>query len=119
MYAEDELGGTGFNAQQVKQGVFFGLHVSKQLVAVAGTHLVSETYGVAAVGNIFTHPNYRGRGYATKATSAVLTELVERGIEDIVLNVSQDNAPALRVYAKLGFESCCAFYEGTGVARNR
>ena len=41
------------------------------LVAVAGTHLVSDTYGVAAIGNVFTHPDYRGRGYATLATGAV------------------------------------------------
>jgi ribosomal protein S18 acetylase RimI-like enzyme len=114
LYAEDEEGGTGFNPQQIQKGVFYGLHLNDQLVSVGGTHLVSKAYGVAAVGNIFTLPQYRSKGYATAATSAVLTELVEWGIEDIVLNVSQDNAPAVSIYDKLGFERYCTFYEGLG-----
>jgi ribosomal protein S18 acetylase RimI-like enzyme len=105
-------GGIGFSAAQVQQGVFFGIFAEHQLVAVAGTHLVSATYGVAAVGNVFTHPDYRGRGYGTTTTQAVVAELLHRDIQDIILNVSQDNEAAIHIYERLGFQRYCSFFEG-------
>ncbi len=105
-------GGDAFTLAQLAQGVFYGVEIEGQLVAAAGTHLVSAAYSVAAVGNVMTHPDYRGRGYATAATSAVCAELARRGLASIVLNVGQHNAPAARVYEKLGFVKHCAFYEG-------
>jgi len=80
-------GGDAFNPAQMQHGVFYGVLADGQLVAAAGTHLVSPTYGVAAVGNVFTHPDHRGRGYGTATTSAVVAELLQRGIRDVVLNV--------------------------------
>jgi GNAT superfamily N-acetyltransferase len=112
-------GGLAFSPEQVARGVFYGILAGDQVVAVAGTHLVSLTYGVAAIGNVFTHPDYRGRGYATAATSAVVNELLRRGIDDLVLNVAQDNAPAVRIYERLGFERYCPFYEGPAVRKAR
>ena len=107
------LGGGGhFSSEQVELGVFYGVWLGDHLVAAAGTHLVSLTYGVGAVGNVFTHPDYRGRGYATAATSAVVAELLKRGVRDVVLNVGQENRVAMRVYERLGFERYCPFYEG-------
>jgi ribosomal protein S18 acetylase RimI-like enzyme len=108
-------GGLAFSPAQIARGVFYGVLVEGQVVSVAGTHLVSPTYGVAGIGNIFTHPDYRGRGYGTATTSAVASELVRRGIDDVVLNVAQDNAPAIRIYERLGFERYCPFYEGPAV----
>ena len=109
-------GGISFSPSQVQHGVFYGVRVAGQLVAVAGTHLVSSTYGVAAVGNVFTHPDHRGQGYGTATTGAVVAALLERGIQDIVLNVSQSNAPAVHIYEKLGFERHCPFFEGRASA---
>lgn len=106
-------GGNAFDPVQVPAGAFHGIFEDDHLVAAAGTHLVSPTYSVAAVGNVFTHPDYRGRGYGTAVTSAVVTELRRRGIHDIVLNVNQRNETAVRLYERLGFERCCAFFEGT------
>jgi RimJ/RimL family protein N-acetyltransferase len=108
-------GGLAFSPEQIARGVFYGVFIEDQIVAVAGTHLVSPTYGVAGIGNIFVHPDCRGRGYGTAATSAVANELLRRGIRDVVLNVDQDNAPAIHVYEKLGFECYCPFYEGPAV----
>lgn len=109
--------GIGYHPAQVESGVFYGLFVEDQLVAAAGTHLVSPTYGVAAVGNVYTHPDCRGRGYGTATTSAVVTELLRLGLRDIVLNVSQSNAVAVRIYERLGFERYCDFLEGRAHAR--
>jgi ribosomal protein S18 acetylase RimI-like enzyme len=109
-------GGIAFSPFQVAQGVFWGAFVDRELVAVAGTHLVSPTYGVAAVGNVYTQPAYRGQGYGTATTSAVVVELLRRGIRDIVLNVSQANEGAIRIYGRLGFERTCPFLEGPASA---
>jgi predicted GNAT family acetyltransferase len=89
--------------------------VEGELVAVAGTHLISPTYGVAAVGNVFTHPAHRRRGYATACTSAVVEELLAKGIGTIVLNVDERNVQAMRIYQKLGFREHCRFVEAIGV----
>ena len=109
-------GGNAFSPAQMQHGVFYGVLLDGHLVAAAGTHLVSLTYGVAAVGNVFTHPDYRGRGYGTVTTSAVVAELLQCGIRDIVLNVGQDNAGAVRIYERLGFERYCPFLEGPAFA---
>jgi ribosomal protein S18 acetylase RimI-like enzyme len=109
--------GNAFDPKQVPGGAFHGVFENGRLVAAAGTHLISPTYGVAAVGNIFTHPDFRGRGYATVATSAVVTELQGRGIRDIVLNVDQRNKAASRIYERLGFERYCTFFEGMAFVR--
>jgi predicted GNAT family acetyltransferase len=101
-----------FHVSQMQPGVFYGLWVEGYLVAAAGTHLLSPTYGLAAVGNVFTHPSYRRKGYGLAATSAVVSALLETGIRDIVLNVSQKNLPAVRIYERLGFERYCPFLEG-------
>ena len=105
-------GGDAFDLAQLQQGAFYGVLEENRLVAVAGTHLVSPTYGVAAVGNVFTHPHYRRRGYGTATTSAVVAKLLADGIRDIILNVGQNNASAIRVYERLGFERYCPFFEG-------
>lgn len=105
-------GGEAFHPRQLAEGVFYGVKSGDRLVAAAGTHLVSRAYGVAAVGNVFTHPARRGRGYGAATTSAVTAELVAAGIRDVVLNVSQANTPAIRAYERLGFDCHCPFLEG-------
>jgi ribosomal protein S18 acetylase RimI-like enzyme len=106
-------GGLAFSPEQIARGVFYGAMQDGQIVAVAGTHLVSANYSVAAIGNVFVHPDCRGRGHGTAVTSAVAHELLRRGIQDVVLNVAQDNASAIHIYEKLGFECYCPFYEGS------
>ena len=103
----------GFAPFQVEQGIFYGLAVDGELVSVAGTHLVAPSYGLAALGNVFTHPAHRGRGYATTCTSAVTAALLAQGL-DVVLNVAQANEPAVRLYKKLGYRVHCRFLEGVG-----
>ncbi|MBU0495003.1 MAG: GNAT family N-acetyltransferase [Chloroflexi bacterium] len=107
-----------FAAYQVEQGVFYGLRVDGQLVATAGTHVISPRYGVGAVGNVFTHPAYRGHGYAAACTSAVVQDLIQLGCQDIVLNVNVHNHIAQHVYERLGFQRHCRYWEGIGQRRS-
>ena len=103
-----------FAPYMVEQGVFYGIFEGDDLVAAAGTHLVVPTEGVAAVGNVYTRPDRRGRGLATQVTGAVTAELLRLLPSGaiIALNVMQSNAPALTVYERLGFSRHCGFYEG-------
>jgi len=105
-----------FSPYQLAQGVFYGIEQRGRLIAAAGTHLVAPTYGVAAVGNVFTDPHYRARGYATLCTSAVTKELLSQGM-DVVLNVQGGNADAIHIYEKLGYRQYCRFIEVLGVRK--
>jgi ribosomal protein S18 acetylase RimI-like enzyme len=116
MYARAQ--GSAFSPYQLATGVFYGVKRWGQLVSVAGTHLVAPTMGVAAIGNVYTYPEHRGRGYATSCTSAVCADLLAMGL-DVVLNVARDNADAIHIYKKLGFQAYCPFVEGFGVRQKR
>ena len=105
--------GNAFAPYQLEQGVFYGLFEAGELVSVAGTHLVAPEYGIAAVGNIYTRPQHRGKGLAQQVTSAVCADLLAQKL-DVVLNVDQSNASAVHLYKKLGFEIHCPFIEGIG-----
>lgn len=86
----------------IADGVYYGLRVNGQLVSAAGTHVVSPGARLAVVGNVLTHADYRGRGFATAVTGAVTAELL-RTCDQVVLNVRSDNPPALNAYRRLGY----------------
>ena len=117
LYAQG--GGDAFRQRSLEWGVFYGVFDAERLVSVAGTHIVSDNERIAALGNVMTHPNYRGRGLATLATSAVCEELLDRGMEMIGLSVSRSNVTAIRVYEKIGFNRRVPFFEGTAVRKER
>ena len=86
------------------------IRVNGRLVAAAGTHVVSPTARLAVVGNVLTHIDYRGRGFATAVTGAVTAELL-RTCDQVVLNVRADNPPALNAYRRLGYAEHMRFEE--------
>jgi len=104
-----------FFPYMLEHGVFAGVYEEGALVSAAGTHLVAPWEGVAAIGNVYTRRDRRGRGFAAEAVAAVVTDLQRMGIGTIALNVRQDNAPAIRIYERLGFRRYCPFYEGLAV----
>jgi ribosomal protein S18 acetylase RimI-like enzyme len=115
LYADGKTAGEVpefFFASMLEQGVFFGIHEKKDLVAVAGTHLVAPPEGVAAVGNIYVRRDRRGRGLAARVTTAVANELLRMGIDIVALNVNQENSSAIKVYDRLGFARYGGFIEG-------
>ena len=97
----------------IGDGVYFGIRVGGRLVAAAGTHVVSAGARIAVVGNVLTHVDYRGRGYATAVTGAVTAELL-RTCDQVVLNVRSDNPPALQAYRRLGYAEHVRFEERLG-----
>ena len=103
-----------FSVYQLDQGVYHVVEVDGKMVAAAGTHVVARDYGIAAVGNVYTHPDYRNRGFATACTGAVTADLLDIGCHSVVLNVRQSNGPAVSAYAKLGYAVHCPYFETTG-----
>lgn len=110
LYADDPP--AFFLPSQLRDGVYFGRRERGMLVAVAGTHVVSAAYAVGAIGNVYTRPDCRGRGYASEVTAAVAVELRRLGAATIVLNIVAANVQARRVYERIGFREYCVYYEG-------
>ena len=94
----------------ITEGVYYGIRVNGRLVAAAGTHVIGREAGLAVVGNVLTHVDHRGRGYAKAVTSAVTAELL-RSCDQVVLNVRADNPPAIAAYRHLGYRDHCRFEE--------
>lgn len=101
-----------FEPHQLSSGHYYGIRTETgTLVAVAGVHIVSRTDRLAALGNIVTHPDHRGRGISTRTTAHLCRELAREGIELFALNVERRNTSAMRVYEKLGFVDHCTYVE--------
>jgi hypothetical protein len=97
-------------ASAITDGVYYGIRAGGKLIAAAGTHVISPTARLAVVGNVLTHVDQRGRGYATAVTSAVTEELLSF-CDEVVLNVRSDNPPALQAYRRLGYLEHVRFEE--------
>jgi len=103
--------GFGFYSTSVlDEGVYYGVCANRRLVAMAGTHAVAPSQGLALVGNVMTHPRYRGQGYGSIATSAVTAELLET-CPDVLLTVDAKNEAAIRLYERLGYREECRLIE--------
>ncbi len=94
-----------FDPRMLTTGRYAGCRAADgALEAVAGVHVYAPGEGVAALGNITTLPARRGAGLGARVTAAVCARLQREGVETVVLNVREDNAPAIRLYERLGFE---------------
>jgi len=102
--------GNFFEPRMLETKQYYGIRQSGALVSVAGVHVYSARYRVAALGNITTHPDYRGRGHGRIAAARVCKSLLNE-IDHIGLNVKADNTSAIRCYEKLGFEAIGSFGE--------
>jgi ribosomal protein S18 acetylase RimI-like enzyme len=100
----------GFPPSVVEDGVYFGVRVRGRLVSAAGTHAVNAREGIAVVGNVMTHTDFRGHDFAKMVTSAVTAELLDR-VSDVALNVHADNDPAVAAYTRLGYRTHCQLIE--------
>ncbi|MDG4797693.1 GNAT family N-acetyltransferase [Micromonospora sp. WMMD1082] len=110
--------GNWFDPRMVDTGRYVGIRDGDRLVAVAGVHVVSPAYRVAALGNVTTHPAWRRRGLAA-AVVARLCGLLAADVDHVTLNVRAANTAAVRLYARLGFTRAADYAEFTLVARGQ
>lgn len=109
--------GAGFPPSVLRDGVYYGVRAGGRLIAAAGTHAIGHHRGIAVVGNVMTHVDYRDRGLAKVVTSAVTAELLD-SVRDVALNVYAQNAPALAAYTRLGYREHCRLVERIGRRRS-
>ncbi len=105
-----------FNIRMLETGMYFGIKENNKIVSAAGIHVYSPEYKAAALGNITTHPEYRGKGFATKVTACLCQELFKK-IEVIGLNVHSENSSAIHCYEKLGFIKIADYLEITAICK--
>lgn len=95
---------------------FYGIVQNSKLVSVAfARQMLPNAWELSGV---FTDPDYRCKGYATKVSSAATLEALEYA-ETVSLYVRHDNAHAVKTYEKLGYRKIDEWYwvdVGTGLA---
>ncbi|WP_417384961.1 GNAT family N-acetyltransferase [Gimesia sp.] len=72
-----------------------------EIIAKANIHGISQHY--AQIGGVMTHPAHQGNGYAKQTVSAICRHWFNQG-KQLTLFVNNDNIPAIRAYARLGFQ---------------
>jgi ribosomal protein S18 acetylase RimI-like enzyme len=107
----------GFAQAILDDAVYYGVRVRGRLVSAAGTHVINRQEGIAVVGNVMTHADFRGHDFAKMVTGAVTAELLDQ-VPDVALNVHADNAPAIAAYARLGYREHCRLTERLGRRRS-
>lgn len=78
------------------------------LVAVDGDRVAGYIGSQTVMGetdmmNVAVHPDYRRRGIAEALVNGLVFLLKERGSHSLTLEVRASNAPAQKLYGKLGF----------------
>ncbi len=79
---------------------YYGLLVNGTLASTASRYLALRD--VHIIGDVYTRPEYRGRGYAKAVTSEATKEAVVSGAVAL-LHVEKNNEAAIKVYKSLGY----------------
>ena len=85
----------------------WGAFAGEELHGIAGLELLpraKERHKARVVG-MYVAPSKAGRGLGAALLDVLVTDARRLGLTDLVLTVSEGNAPALRLYAKAGFTS--------------
>ena len=99
---EDSYPDNWFDSRMLETGKYFGYFSDDILSGVAGIHVYSSEYRIAALGNIVTRKEFRGQKIAYKLTSALCKDL-KYSVDTIGLNVRSDNIAAIKSYENAGF----------------
>ncbi len=89
-------------AEDVK--AVYGLFWQETLVATTSSQYLPEYATTSGfVHWVATHPDFRGKGFASALLGRVLGDFKERGYESAWLITQPDRIPAIRTYLKFGF----------------
>lgn len=89
-----------FGIRTPELGEYYGYFDTGRLIAMAGERMCAANF--REVSGVCTHPDYVGRGLATRLTLKLVRHQLQRG-ETPFLHVMSHNTPALALYEKLGF----------------
>lgn len=103
--------GNWFDPRMLATNLYYSIRRDGRIVSVAGVHVYSPNYRVGVLGNVTTHPAYRGKGLSTAVCAKLCQELLKT-VGHIGLNVRADNHSAIACYKRLGFEIVGQYEEG-------
>jgi predicted GNAT family acetyltransferase len=83
--------------------------VDGQVVSMAGSRSTSP--GVARVGPVYTPPELRARGYATRLVWELTRRLLGRGEHTVVLFTDLANPTSNSIYRRIGYQPVCEAVE--------
>lgn len=90
-----------FRKGTAELGDYFGIIQEGQLCAMAGIRMAFE--GHQEISAVCTHPDHRGKGYASRLTKHLVNHIQNQG--DIAfLHTESDNSVARRIYEGIGFQ---------------
>ncbi|CAN5230789.1 GNAT family N-acetyltransferase [soil metagenome] len=89
-----------FSLRTPELGTYVGVRRQGKLVAMAGERMRAE--GFTEISAVCTDPAYRGHGLAGALVRHMVDQIQARG-DVALLHVVASNAPAIRVYERLGF----------------
>jgi predicted GNAT family acetyltransferase len=102
MMALTELTKPGpFSARTHELGIFLGIRIDGELVAMAGERMKPANYTEMTA--VCVHPSHRGRGYGQLLLAAISRQIVARG-EIPFLHVFSSNSSAIALYQRQGME---------------
>jgi ribosomal protein S18 acetylase RimI-like enzyme len=89
-----------FREGTARLGAYFGIKQEGRLAAMAGIRLAMT--GFQEISAVCTHPDYRGRGYATSLAQHLVGFIQDAG--DVpFLHTEEENEAARSIYHRLGF----------------
>ena len=91
-----------FSHRTIEMGTYIGIKKHGQLIAMGGERMKPQGY--TEISAICTHPEHRGKGYATTITGILTNHILEQG-ETPILHVFTQNTPATKLYQKLGYKT--------------
>ena len=80
---------------------YYGVYADDVLASIACTYVRMPE--IWMIGDVYTKPEFRGRGFAKIATSAITRDAINSGAK-AMLHVREDNLPAIKVYENLGYK---------------
>lgn len=89
-----------FGRRTIEFGHYYGVFDKEKLVAMTGQRLHVQNF--TEVSAVCTHPDYLGKGYATKLVQHQMALILSQG-KIPFLHVRADNKRAIDVYKRLGF----------------
>jgi predicted GNAT family acetyltransferase len=84
-----------------RMGRFVGIRVDGRLAAMAGERM--RIPGYTELSGVCTHPDFRGRGFARRLSTVVVTNIIARG-DRAFLHAWKSNHTAIALYTQLGFQ---------------
>ncbi len=82
--------------------IYYGVFINNELVSTACSYL--RTRDIWVIGDVYTLPKYRNRGYGKITTSAITATALNSGARAL-LHVYKKNKPAVNLYKRLGYRT--------------